>query len=557
MEIKSLLVQVLGSTITKLQAAGKIPAEVSPNIAVEQPRDTSHGDYATNLAMQLAKPMKQPPREIAKLLLDSILEERIEFIEKIEIAGAGFINFYIKSEQFTDIIKRIDQQQENYGKSNLGARKKVNIEFVSANPTGPLNVVNARAASVGTALANLLNTVGFEAKKESYINDAGNQVILFGASIQARYLELFGIPIEFPKDGYQGEYVKQIAEDIKSDVRITQYAKPQDIPVSVFKDIGLEKILAQQKENLARFGVEFDRWFPESSLHAAKKLDEALSILQSRNYTHTTDGALWFKSTTFGDEKDRVLIKKDGVPTYLLGDIAYHLDKFERGFDQVIDLWGPDHHGHILRTKAAIQALGYPHEQFEIIIVQQVNLLRRGEKVKMSKRAGKIETLSDLINEVGVDTAKFFFLLRSTDSHLDFDLELAKQQTNENPVYYVQYAYARVCSIFSQAKERDVIIPSIAEVDLSLLKLPEEIELIKLLGNFPMVLEKAAVNYEPHRVPHYLMQMADVFHAYYNRHRVISENVSLTNARLILMQAIKIVLQNAFRILGIAAPERM
>ncbi|MFB3896796.1 MAG: arginine--tRNA ligase [bacterium] len=557
MEIKSLLMQALDSTVIKLQTAGKIPADLRLNIAVEQPRDTSHGDYATNLAMQLAKPMKQSPRVIAELLQDSLLEEKIGFIDKIEIAGAGFINFYIKAEQFTDIIKRIDQQREHYGKSNLGAGKKVNIEFVSANPTGPLNVVNARAASVGTALANLLNAVGFQAQKESYINDAGNQVTLFGASLQARYFELFGIPIEFPETGYQGDYVKDIAAAIKSDPRITKYTHPQDIPVAVFKDIGLETILAQQKENLSRFGVEFDCWFPESSLHATKKLDAALQILQSRNYTHTTDGALWFKSTAFGDEKDRVLIKKDGVPTYLLGDIAYHLDKFERGFDRVIDLWGPDHHGHILRTKAAIQALGYPHEHFEIIIVQQVNLLRSGEKVKMSKRAGKIETLSDLIDEVGVDTAKFFFLLRSTDSHLDFDLELAKQQTNENPVYYVQYAYARVCSIFNQVKERNGNIPSIAEVDLSVLKLPEEIELIKLLGNFPDVIEKAAVNYEPHRVPHYLMQLADVFHAYYNRHRVISENIALTNARLILMQAIKIVLQNAFKILGISAPERM
>lgn len=557
MDAKTQLIQLLERTVKKLKETGKIPADYSPLIAIEQPRDTAHGDYATNLAFQLAKKMKISPQEVANLLCDSLSKEAIPLIDKVEIAGAGFINFYITAEQFTDFIKRIEQEGTKYGNSNLGAGKKVNIEFVSANPTGPLNVVNARAASVGFALSNLLTVVGYQVHKESYINDVGNQVSLFGSSLQARYLESCGIPVEFPKEGYHGEYVKQMAIEIKSDSRITKYRDPKEIPVSVFKEIGLEKILARQEKDLAQFGVRFDCWFRESVLHQGKKLDHAKQILHDRNYTHLTDGALWFKSTAFGDEKDRVLIKSDGQPTYFIADIAYHLDKFERGFDQVIDLWGPDHHGHILRTKAAIEALGYPQDKFEIIIVQQVNLLRAGEKVKMSKRTGKIETLADLIEEVGVDAAKFFFLMRSTDSHLDFDLELAKRQTNENPVFYVQYAYARVCSIFAQAKEREVSIPTAKETDLTVLQLPEEIELIKILGNYPDVVEKAALNFEPHRLPHYLMQLADRFHCYYNRHRVISENEQRTKARLILMKAIQIVLQNAFQLMGVSAPERM
>ncbi|MCX7919257.1 MAG: arginine--tRNA ligase [bacterium] len=557
MEIKSQLIELLQTTIQRLKETGKIPVDCSPFITVEQPRELAHGDFSSNLAFQLAKWLKQPPRTIAELIRDEILNQKLDQLEKVEVAGAGFINFYIKPNLFTEIITRIVQVGSHYGKSNRGNNKRVIIEFVSANPTGPLNVVNARAAAVGNTLANLLTAVGYSVHKESYINDAGNQINLFGASLRSRYLETLGIQTELPKEGYHGEYLKEIAEEIKTDPRLQQYRHPQEIPLSIFIEIGLEKILNQQYRDLKRFGVEFDCWFHESKLHQEKKLDTVLRILQERNYTYTADGALWFKSSIFGDEKDRVLIKSDGSPTYLLADIAYHLNKFDRGFELLIDLWGPDHHGHILRTKAAMQALGYPPDQLEIIIVQQVNLLRAGEKVKMSKRAGAIETLADLIAEVGVDAAKFFFLLRSTDSHLDFDLELAKQQTNENPVYYVQYVHARICSIFNQAKERNIPIPKLSETDLTLLTQGEEIELIKLLGNYPEMVEQAAVNYDPHRIPHYLMQLADRFHYYYNHHRVISDNRELTNARLMLMQAIQIVLLNAFTLIGISAPEKM
>ncbi len=525
-----------------------------PEIILEKPKSAEHGDLATNIAMTLTSELRRPPREIAQEILEAMdLDSTI--ISKAEVAGGGFINFHLSEHYFREALKDIIEDGEKFGRSGWGNKKRVQIEFVSANPTGPLNVVSARAATVGDVLANLFDAVGFEVQKEYYVNDAGRQVRLLGMSVSSRYMELSGKEEEFPEEGYHGDYVRDLAKEIMDSYGDKFVAVDKETRWQQFSRMALEKIIASQKKVLENYRVHFDNWFRESELRKNKAHLEVLKLLSEKGCLYEKDGAKWFKSSRFGDEKDRVLVTKEGEPTYFLVDIAYHLNKYQRGFEKLYDLWGPDHHGYIDRMKAALVALGYPGDSFAVIIIQQVNLLQKGEVVKMSKRAGKIIEMKELIEEVGVDVARFFFLTRRNQSPLDFDIDLAKNTSEENPVFYVQYAHARVCNILKYAEEQGVSLSDRA--DLSLLNQSEEINLMKHLIEFPEVVSKAARFLEPHRLPNYLKELAAAFHRFYHRHRVVTEDMELTRARLILVECTRIVLANALHILGITAPERM
>ena len=523
-------------------------------ITLERPKNPEHGDFATNVAMLLASKLKRSPREIAAELLDELdLDSKI--VSKAEIAGAGFINFHLENQYLGESLTTILKELDKFGCSDWGARKKVQIEFVSANPTGPLNVVNARAATVGDVLVNLFNAVGFDAKREYYVNDAGRQIRLLGKSLSARYMELIGREEPFPEEGYHGDYIRQLANDIHTEHGEKFGSVEQNQRWQEFSELALEKILAEQQQTLSDFRVNFDIWFRESDLRTKNVHLKVLETLSENGHVYEKDGAKWFKSSEFGDEKDRVLVTSEGEPTYFLVDISYHVDKYQRGFEKLFDLWGPDHHGYIPRMKAALVALDYPDGSFEVNIIQQVNLLEKGEVVKMSKRAGKIIEMKELINEVGVDVARFFFVARRSQSPLDFDIDLAKNTSEENPVFYVQYAHARICNIIKHAEERAFKMPDHA--NLNLLEQEEELALIKKLLEFPDIVSKAAKFLEPHRIPNYLQDLAATFHRFYHHHRVVTEDKALTEARLILIKCTKIVLANAFKLLGISAPERM
>ena len=524
------------------------------DITIEATRQESHGDLATNAALRLASIAKKSPRQVAEELVQNMNYER-GLIEKAEIAGPGFINFFLGWSYYRDAVKDIIEEEKSFGTSGFGEGKRIQIEFVSANPTGPLNVVSARAAAIGDIMANLYNAVGFKADREFYLNDAGRQVRLLGASVSSRYMELFGKEEPFPEDGYHGLYIIDLAEEIKNEHGDKFISLSGEKRIEELKNIALKKMIQAQKEMMARYRVKFQNWFHESVLREKNAHLEVLKELEQKGFTYEQDGAVWFYSTKFGDEKDRVLITSEGEPTYFLVDIAYHKTKYQRGYEKLYDIWGPDHHGYIPRMKAALQALGYSKDSFHVEIVQQVNLLRNGEQVKMSKRAGQIIEMKELIEEVGVDAARYFFVNRKCSSHLDFDIELAKKQSDENPVYYVQYAHARICNILKYAGEQGLKITENA--DLSLIKEPEEKALIKKLLQFPDVIQGAAFSWEPHRLPNYLQEVAAVFHHFYHKHRVVTEDIELSKARLTLAQATKIVLANAFSILGISAPEYM
>ncbi|MDZ7266739.1 MAG: arginine--tRNA ligase [candidate division KSB1 bacterium] len=523
-------------------------------IVINRPRQEGFGDFATPVAMNLAKILKKPPRALAQELQAALVFDP-KIIGRVTVAGPGFLNFHFTPGYWQHVLAAVLQQREAFGRSTWAAGKKVNLEFVSANPTGPLNVVNARAASIGDVLANLLQAVGAEVVREYYINDAGQRVKALGYSISSRYMNLFGIDEPFPEDGYHGEYVRDLA------VQLREEFGDRFVPLSLeersreFTTLGLARIIAAQRRTLAEFRVHYDVWFSEQSLLASRREEEVLRLLHERGASYEKDGALWFRSSQFGDEQDRVLVKKDGEPTYFLGDIAYHMDKFRRDFNQLYDLWGPDHHGHVARMKAALVALGYPAGSFEVRIIQQVNLLRGGELVKMSKRSGNLIEMRELIDEVGVDAARFFFLMRTLDSPMDFDLDLAKKQSDENPVYYVQYAHARVCNILAYAAEQGH--PLRSDGDLSRLREPEEIAVLRKLSEFPETVSKAARFLEPHRVTTFLQELAATFHHFYQNHRVVGTEADLTRARLQLVEGVRIVLANALRLLNVNAPERM
>lgn len=548
-DIEQYLQDALAASLRRLDFD---PTQVT--IKLEPPKQEQFGDLACNIALQLASQQKRAPRPIAEAIV-SALELEADLIEKVEIAGAGFINFYLGWGYYRQVLSHIIERGDEFGQANWGDGVKMQIEFVSANPTGPLNVVSARAAAVGDVMVNLYRAVGFHADREYYINNAGRQVRLLGASVSSRYMELFGHSEPFPEEGYHGEYVKDLAKEIVDQYGDRFCSLSLEERQEQLSKIALAKMIALQQQMMDHYRVHFDTWFPESQLRAANEHIAVMKQLEQAGYTYQDQGAIWFRSTLFGDEKDRVLITSEGEPTYFLVDIAYHRNKYQRGYQKLYDIWGPDHHGYIPRMAAAIQALGYPKESFQVEIVQQVNLLRGGEVVKMSKRAGQIITMEELIREVGVDAARFFFVNRKCSSHLDFDIDLAKKQSDENPVYYVQYAHARIFNIIKFAEQQGHRLDPAA--DLNLLTQDEEKQLIRKLLQYPEVISKAAQFWEPHRLTNYLQDLAAIFHHFYQKHRVVTEDLPLTRARLLLCQATRIVFANGLRILGITAPERM
>lgn len=535
-----------------------IDAETISAIEVEIPKDTTHGDYASNVAMVLASRVgkKLPPRKIAEVLIEHI-DDRDNILEKVEIAGPGFINFFIRENVWATLLKEIEEREDDYGTSDLGNGKKILVEFVSANPTGPLHIGHGRGAVVGDVLANILSASGYSVFREYYINDQGNQMNNLGISVLARYLELLGETVEFPEAGYRGDYIRDIAGKMMERDGDIHGKRDREAAIQDFTEYAAGAILDEIKEDLRAFGVVFESYFSEKDLYKDGGVTGLLAELEAKGFIYHDGETLWFKTTDFGDEKDRVVIRKNGEPTYFAADIAYHRNKYERGFDSLIDIWGADHHGYIPRMLASIQALGYEKDSLKIILVQLVSLLREGKPVAMSTRAGEFVTLREVVDEVGRDAARYNFLMRRSDSHLDFDLELAKKQSNENPVYYVQYAHARICSILRFGEERGYTIPAYGEADFSLLNLPEEIQLVKVITRFPELIEGAALSLEPHRLTFYLNDLASIFHSYYNKYKVISDDEKLSLARLFLVKAIRTVVSNALRLLGVTAPEKM
>jgi arginyl-tRNA synthetase len=526
-------------------------------IEVEVPANNDHGDYASNVAMILAASAKQNPRKIAQIIQENLSDPE-NIIARTQIAGPGFLNFFIKENIWQQTLQSIEEKKENFGRSSIGNSKKVQVEFVSANPTGPLHIGHARGAVVGDVITNLLTAVGYAVDKEYYINDAGNQMNNLGKSVLLRYRELLGEKIEFPETCYRGNYIKDVAADVIKKEGNKYLTSDEGKTISYLTDIAGQSILNEIQDDLRDFGVTFDHYFSEKELYQNNGVINLLESLRQKNFVYSDGETLWFRTTDFDDEKDRVVIRKNGEPTYFAADIAYHKNKFSRGYEMVIDIWGADHHGYMARMWAGIQALGHDKEALKIILVQLVNLLRGGVPVAMSTRSGEFVTLREVLDEVGKDAARYNFLMRRSDSHLDFDLEIAKKQSNENPVYYVQYAHARICSIIRMAQqEHGIALPGYKDINLALLNEPEEMTLIKLMARYPEVIEGAARSLEPHRLTFYLNELASVFHGYYNKNKVISDNKELTAARLFLIKAISIVLENALKILGVNAPEKM
>lgn len=523
-----------------------------PEVILESPKDKAHGDYATNMAMQLARIAKKAPRAIAEDLKAN-LDMTKAGIKQIDIAGPGFINFFMDTEYLTELIPTVLDKGNSYGRS-ADKNEKIQVEFVSANPTGSLHLGHARGAAVGDTLCNVLDRAGYDVSREYYINDAGNQIHNLTVSLEARYMQALGKEKDMPEDGYQGQDIVQFGKDLveKEGDRLLQLEEKERY--AYFREYGLERELEKLKKDLKEFGVEFDVWFSETSLYQSNKIDNVLAKLKERGETFEQDGATWFRSTTYGDDKDRVLIKGDGSYTYLTPDIAYHQDKLSRGFDKLINIWGADHHGYIPRMKAAIEALGYKREQLEVEIIQMVNLFKDGEKMKMSKRTGKAVTLRELMDEVGIDAMRYFFSMRSSDSHLDFDMDLAVSRSNENPVYYVQYAHARVCSILRQGEEMGLT----EDADLSLITSEKEMDLLKKLGELPEAIAEAAEKRMTHRITNYAFELAQTLHSFYNAERVLDpEDLAKSAARFKLMKAVRQTIQNTLEIIGVTAPEKM
>lgn len=523
------------------------------NIHLETPRNKEMGDYATNVAMQLTKVAKRAPRQIAEAILEHLPKN--EWIESIEIAGPGFMNIRVKKDYLVDVVKTVLEQGEAYGRSNAAQGEKVQVEFVSANPTGDLHLGHARGASLGDSLCNILDAAGYDVYREYYINDAGNQIDNLAMSIDVRYAEALGQEKEMPEDGYRGADIIALAQKIAERDGDKWLNVDEQERLQAFRQEGLAYELGKLKEDLANFRVSFDRWYSETSLYESGKIDTALDALRANGHVYEEEGATWFRSTTFGDDKDRVLIKQDGSYTYLTPDIAYHKDKLDRGFEKLINIWGADHHGYIPRMQAAIEALGYDRDTLEVEVVQMVQLFKDGEIFKMSKRTGKAVTLRELVEDVGLDAVRYFFAMRSGDTQMDFDLDLAVSQSNENPVYYAQYAHARIASILRQAAEQNM------EADVeqaSLLTSEKEIELMRKVGDFPQLVSDAARARAPHRITTYVQELSSTFHSFYNAQKVIdAEQLDRSAARLALVTATKQTIANALRLVGVAAPEKM
>ncbi|GIN69796.1 arginine--tRNA ligase [Bacillus sp. J14TS2] len=535
--------------------AGLAEAEQLPEVMIEAPKDQAHGDYSTNMAMQLARIAKKAPRMIAEEI-SAHFDRSKASIEKVEIAGPGFINFYMDNRYLTDIVPLILKQKDEYGSSSAGGGQSVQVEFVSANPTGDLHLGHARGAAVGDALCNIFDKAGYQVTREYYINDAGNQINNLAYSVEARYFQALGLEKDMPEDGYHGKDIIELGQKLAAEKGQQYVQMDEQERFDIFRQYGLDYELAKLKKDLEDFRVTFDVWYSETSLYENGKILPALEKLKEKGYIYEKDGATWFQSTAFGDDKDRVLIKKDGSYTYLMPDIAYHLDKLARGYEQLINIWGADHHGYIPRMKAAIEALGYEPGRLEVEIIQLVQLYKDGEKMKMSKRTGKAVTMRDLVEEVGLDATRYFFTMRSADTHLDFDLDLAVAESNENPVYYAQYAHARICSILRAADEQGFTFDEDTPVDI--LVSEKAIHLLKQLGEFPQIIADAAEKRIPHRITHYIYELASVFHSFYNAEKVLNkENKEETAARLALVKAVQLTLKNALALIGVSAPEKM
>jgi len=576
--------KVAGALHDALQQAkqkGLLTIEPFPVVSLDLPKRPEWGDLATTVAMTLASAEKRPPYDVAQIILDH-LNLHTTLFDRVEIARPGFLNMTIKRDLWLDVLAEIAAQGEAYGRCNLGQGRRVLVEYVSANPTGPLHVGHGRGAAVGQALANLLCAAGHDVVTEYYVNDAGRQMKLLGASVYARYLERHGRSAVFPEDGYRGSYIMHVAELIQERLGSALLDLPTEQAEERCRELAAENMLQLIRDDLTRFGVTFDSWFSEASLVNTGLVERVLDELRTRGLLFEEEGALWFRSSAFGDDKDRVVRKREGEWTYLASDVAYHRDKLLRGYDLLVDVWGADHHGYIGRMEAAVQAYGHPKERLRVVLVQMVNLLRGGKKVEMSKRAGEFITMREVMDEVGADAAKFFFLMRRSDSHLDFDLDLAKQQSAENPVYYVQYAHARLSSVFRIAEERGIPVPQPHEADLNLLRDPDELSLIRKLSDYPSVVQGSAAALEPHRITFYLQELAGLLHTFYYKHRimpVVVENEAnddqfvpagdrvvkqresvtpeLTAARLAMMRQVQQVIKNGLRLLGISAPDRM
>jgi arginyl-tRNA synthetase len=547
--MKKYLIKIIEDSLKKM-GIEKVPA-----IEVEVPPEDSMGDMATPVAMSLASALKKPPRKIAEELVNSIKDKSA--FEKIDIAGPGFINFTFSKEYLYSEIKKLLLHEEGFLREEIGKGKSVQIEFISANPTGPLHLGHGRGGATGEALSNLLKSAGYKVEREYYINDAGKQVKLLGMSVFARYKQLLGAEYPFPEEGYRGEYIEKIAGMIIEEEGEKHIGANFEEVSNYFIDYSYKKILSGIKDDLKDFGITFDIWQSERELYEKGNVTRAIEELKNKDFIYEKDGAIWFNSTAFGDDKDRVVIKKDGEYTYFASDIAYHRKKVEKGYDEIIDIWGADHHGYIPRVQAVIEALGYPKDNLKVLLVQMVTLLRSGKPVQMSKRAGEFVTLREVMDEVGADTTKFIFLTRRPDSHLEFDLEVAKAQSSENPVFYVQYANARINSIFAHAREKGIRIDKLYAADLKLLSTYEELRIIRKLLMYKMVFEGAVNAYEPHRITFYLQELSGIFHPYYNKYRVVSNDIELTVARLALCESIRIVLLEGLEVLGISAPEKM
>ena len=553
--MKDKVERLLRDTIEGLITSGSLPELAADSISVSIPANKDFGDYATNIAMVAAKKAKKPPREVAAIIRKA-LESHPDMIERVEVAGPGFINLFIRPGQWTGLLKEISALRQDFGKSGFGGGKKVQVEFVSANPTGPLHIGHGRGAAVGDTLVRILEAAGFDVQAEYYINDIGNQMNNLGLSVLARYREIHGREETFPETGYKGDYIRDIAAEMIKVHGDALLGMDNDEAVRACREYASGSIMQGIREDLELFNVHFDKWFSESSLYHDQKVEDALNYLQEKDLSYESDGALWFRTSHFGDEKDRVLRKQDGSLTYFAPDIAYHKDKLDRGFEKIIDIWGADHHGYVPRMKAAISALGADKNCFHALLIQLVSLVRGGKPVQMSTRSGEFVTLKEIIDEVGKDVARYFFMMRRCDAQLVFDLDLAKKKSDENPVYYIQYAHARICSILRNAAEGGIVLNA-AKADLELISEGDDMDLIKVLAVYPDIVASAASDLEPHRIAFYLLDLATAFHRFYNKSRVITDNAALTSARLVLVDAVRQVISNALALMGIDAPESM
>ena len=583
--LKEIINDLIAEALRSLQQASRIPTDLDINIQVTPAKEASQGDFASNIALMLAKPAGMAPRALAEAIVEQL--PPADDIERVEVAGPGFINFFVASAASHAVLQQIREQGERFGASELGQGGSIQVEFVSANPTGPLHVGHGRGAAYGATLANLLAFVGYEVQREYYVNDAGRQMDILAASVWLRYLELCGETVAFPSNGYQGDYVWDIAatlhrqegerlrhpaaevfRGVSADAPAGDKEKHIDDLIEnserllgaddyrLVHDLGLDTLVDVIRVDLEAFGVSFDRWFSERSLSDDGLIEQAIERLQANGHLYLQDGALWFRSTGFGDEKDRVVKRDNGHTTYFASDIAYHMNKFDRGFGKVINIWGADHHGYIARVKASLAALGYAPDDLEIQLVQFANLFEKGEKVSMSTRSGEFVTLRQLREDVGLDAARFFYVMRKAEQHMDFDLDLAREQSSDNPVYYVQYAHARICSVERQCAEKG-IVPDLDNARLDRLGNDHEDALLKHLALFPARVESAANRREPHLVVNYLRELANHFHSWYNAHQFIVDDAELRDARIVLADAVGQVLRNGLGLMGVSAPERM